>query len=186
MSALAPRFHRLICTAGAVGLLASTLGDPGPASAFFRGGGFGGFHGGGFGGGGFRGGFGGGAWHGSAWHAGGWGGTWHGDGWHAGGYYAGGFHGPVVVNHYYGGGCYACGAWGGAAAAGAVGLAAGAAISRAADPGYYYPGMLVVSPPATGCEYRYVAGVNYDICGATWFRPYYGNNGLYYRVVSPL
>jgi hypothetical protein len=47
-------------------------------------------------------------------------------GWHAGGVYAGGFHGPAVVNHYYGGGCWNCGAAaiaGAAIGAAAVGLA---------------------------------------------------------------
>ncbi|WOJ90552.1 hypothetical protein RZS28_04460 [Methylocapsa polymorpha] len=144
-----------------------------PADAF-RGGGFGGAH---FGGGG--------AWHaggvgpaGGAWHAGGahadWGGTWHADGWHAGGYYGGGFNGPGVVNHYYGGGCWNCGA-----AAAAVGLAAGAAATA------YAIGALVSTVPA-GCPYQTVAGANYYVCDGTWFQPYYGANGLYYRVVPPL
>jgi hypothetical protein len=147
----------------------------------FGGGGFGGggFHGGGgFAGGGFHaGGFGGGAWHAGGWHAGGVGGTWHADGWHAGGWHAGGFHGPAVVNHYYGAGCWRC-RWGGVAAAGAVGLAAGAAIAYNS-----YPiGSVVVNPPS-GCGYQPSGSINYYVCGATWYRPYYGNNGLYYRVV---
>ncbi|HET6378674.1 MAG TPA: hypothetical protein VFG05_10280 [Methylocella sp.] len=141
---------------------------------------------GGFAAGGFRGL---GGWHagGDAWHAGGvdawhgatWGGgTWHADGWHAGGYYAGGFHGPVVVNHYWGGGCWNCGA---AVAATAAGVAAGAAIGAAAA---YTVGSIVATVPA-GCVYRMAAGVNYYVCNGTWFQPFYGNNGLYYRVVSP-
>jgi hypothetical protein len=163
-------------------LLAAAVGvsAPQPAGAF-RGGGFGGFHAGGFGGGG--------AWHAGgfhaggvggagAWHAGGvhgdWGGTWHADGWHAGGYYAGGFHGPVAVNHYWGGGCYWCGA--------AAGVAAGAAIGAA---GAYALGSLVTTVPA-GCDYQNVGGVNYYVCNGTWFQPFYGNNGLYYRVVPPM
>jgi len=28
--------------------------------------------------------------------------------------------------------------------------------------------------------------VNYFVCGGTWFQPFYGNNGVYYRVVAPL
>ncbi|QBR70779.1 hypothetical protein CU048_05230 [Beijerinckiaceae bacterium] len=173
--------------------VALTLSGTLPADAFrgggFGGGGFGGggFHAGGFGGGGFgAAGFGGGgAWHAggvgpadNAWHAGGvhenWGGTWHGDGWHAGGYYGGGFHGPVVVNHYYNGGCWNCG---GAAAAAAY--AAGAAAAA------YAIGSMVVSVPV-GCPYNFVDGINYYVCDGTWFQPLYGNNGLYYRVVAPL
>jgi hypothetical protein len=193
--------HRLFLLGVAMAGVALTS----PASAFFRGGGFhgggfggfhggdfGGFHGGGFGGfhggayGGFHGGgFGGGAWHGNAWHAGGWGGTWHGDGWHAGGYYAGGFHGPVAVNHFYAGGCWSCAGLGGAAIAGAAGLAAGAAIGAAATAGQYaYPiGSMIVTPP-DGCAFHPYGSINYDVCGNTWLRPYYGNNGLYYRVVA--
>jgi hypothetical protein len=157
----------LIGTALLSGLLA--VSAPQPAGAF-RGGGFGGFHAGG-------------AWHAGgvgeagAWHAGGvhgeWGGTWHGDGWHAGGNYYGGFHGPAVVNHYWGGGCYWCG--GAAAAAGVAAAAAGA----------YALGSLVATVPA-GCPYQVVNGVSYYVCDGTWFQPYYGGNGLYYRVVPPL
>jgi hypothetical protein len=160
----------------AVLFAALTVGGPQPADAFrggFGGGGFGGAH---FGGGG--------AWHaggigpaGNPWHAGGvhgaWGGTWHGDGWHGGGYYGGGFHGPAVVNHYYGAGCWNCGA--------AVGLAAGAAAVAATA---YAVGSLVASVP-TGCPYQAVGGANYYVCGGTWYQPYYGGNGLYYRVVAP-
>jgi hypothetical protein len=64
-------------------------------------------------------------------------------GWHAGGVYAGGFHGPAVVNHYYGGGCWNCGAAaiaGAAIGAAAVGLAVGS---------------LVATVPA-GCPYQVV------------------------------
>ena len=192
--------------------LATALGAATPALAF-RGGGFGGFHGGGFGGfrgggfGGFRGGFGG--FHGGdlgyhggsafvgrgprggaygavrgpygGWHAGGvgaYGGTWHADGYHAGGYYADGFHGPTVVNSYYGGGCYACSAgWGGVAA----GVAAGAAIGAAAT---YGAGATLANLPPGGCYEEVIGTVNYYHCGSTWFRGYFGNNGLYYRVVT--
>jgi hypothetical protein len=159
-------------------LLATALvaGVPQPADAF-RGGGFaaGGFHGGGAWGAGGAGGF-----HAGgvdAWHAGGvggaWGGTWHVDGWHGGGAYGGGFHGPVVVNHYYGGGCWNCGA----------AAIAGAAIGAAAV-GYAVGSLVTTVPP--GCAYQAVAGTNYYVCNGTWFQPYYGNNGLYYRVVPPM
>src|SRR5271157_5497347 len=135
-----------------------------PAFAW-RGGGFGGFHGGGYGGfhaDSFRGPMGGGGavvhgpdggaagvYRGPAggWHAGGvggYGGTWHADGYHAGGYWGGGYgyHGPAVVNSYYGRGCYACGA---AVVGGVAALAIGAS--------------LATLPPA--CGYRVVGGVGY-------------------------
>jgi hypothetical protein len=161
---------KLNCLKSAVLILAMAAALPPSAEAFFRGGGF--HYGGG------------GAWHaggigpaGNAWHAGGvhgdWGGTWHADGWHAGGWYGGGYHGPVVVNHYYGGGCWACGG-----AAVAAGVAAGAAA------GYAMGTMVATLPP--GCIMQYANGINYSVCSGTWFRPYYGNNGLYYRVVPPL
>lgn len=127
------------------------------------------------------------------WHAGGVnanGGTWHSDGYHGNSYYAGGWHSPTVVNNYVGGGCAGCwggGGWGGAVAGAAVGtavgVAAGAAIASAARP--YPVGQVIVTPPASGCGYQGYAGVNYYVCGPTWFRPYYGANGLYYKVVAP-
>ena len=80
-----------------------------------------------------------------------------------------------MVNSYYGGGCWNCGA---AIAGAAVGVAAAAATAVAI-------GTLVASVPA-GCPYQYVNGVNYYVCGPTWYQPYYGANGLYYRVVPPL
>lgn len=165
-------------------LLAALIAAVAPQTARAFRGGFGGFHAGGLHAGGFGGFRGGGAWHAggfggaTAWHAGGvhgeWGGTWHTDGWHAGGYYGAGFHGPVAVNHYWAGGCYWCGA-GAAAGAAAVGAAAAA----------YAVGSLVATIPP-GCGYRTVNGVNYYVCGSTWFQPFYGNNGVYYRVVAPL
>jgi hypothetical protein len=198
--AIMPRLVRSLAIAA---IIVST-----PALAFRGGGfgGFGGFHGGGFGG--FRGGdFGG--FHGAAvrgpyggaaavgrgpaggvygaargpfggWHAGGvgaYGGTWHADGYHAGGYYADGFHGPAVVNGYYGGGCYACSAGWGVAA----GVAAGAAIGAAAT---YRMGATLASLPPGNCTEQVIGIVSYYQCGATWLRGYFGNNGLYYRVVT--
>jgi uncharacterized membrane protein len=140
--------------AAALVALAATAGAVAPAHAFFR---AGGWHAGGLGP------------AGGVWHAGGW----HAGGWNGGGYWGGGFHGPVVVNHYYGGGCWACGG-----AAVAAGVAAGAAAA-------YVIGTTVATIPAA-CVNRFVGGVNYFVCGGTWFQPYYGNNGVYYRVVAPL
>jgi hypothetical protein len=175
----------------AVALAASALAIN-PAFAW-RGGGFGGFHGGdSFGGGGFHGE----SFHGAAggegavvhgpdggaagvyrgpaggWHpggVGGYGGTWHADGYHAGGYWGGGYsyHGPAVVNSYYGGGCYACGA---AVIGGVAALAIGAS--------------LATLPPA--CGYRVVGGAGYYVCGGQWMQPQYGYGGVHYVVVPPL
>ncbi len=161
-----------------------------PALAW-RGGGFGGFHGGGFEGGGFRGPDGGGAaavrgpdggeaaavrgpeggWHAAG--VGGNGGTWHADGYHAGGAWGGGYgyHGPAVVNSYYGGGCYGCGAAAvGAVAVGAAALTIGATIATL--------------PPA--CAYRVVNGAGYYVCGGQWLQPQYGGSGVHYVVIPPL
>lgn len=151
------KFKASIVIAGLV--LAAALFQSPPAQAFFR---AGGWHAGGIGGVG-------------GWHAGGFGpagGGWAAGGWHGGGVWGGGFHGPVVVNHYYGGGCWACGG-----AAVAAGVAAGAAAA-------YAIGSTVATIPAA-CVNRSVGSVNYFVCGGTWFQPFYGNNGVYYRVVPP-
>jgi hypothetical protein len=34
-----------------------------------------------------------------------------------------------------------------------------------------------------GCAYSPYNGGAYYNCGGTWFSPYYGANGMYYRVV---
>ena len=46
-------------------------------------------------------------------------------------------------------------------------------------------GSLVATVPA-GCPYQVVGSTNDYVCNGTWYQPYYGNNGLYYRVVPPL
>jgi hypothetical protein len=118
---------------------------------------------------GYHGGFGGGAWHQDNWHSGDVGGTWHGDGWHAGGAYAGGFHGPTVVNHYYNGGCTDC-----------SGAPEPTALQSAFDeslPVSSGTGDLYARPPA-GCT---ASQGGEQQCGDTHLRPYYGNNGVYYR-----
>jgi hypothetical protein len=105
-----------------------------------------------------------------------------------------------VVNHYYGTGCYNCGGWntGAAWAAGAAGLAAGTAIGAAtagaASANAYAAGVAGAARPAyvmndiyptlpAGCIYSPMSGLAYYRCGGTWFSPYYGANGMYYRVV---
>jgi hypothetical protein len=122
-----------------------------------------------------------------------------------GGYYAA-YHPPVVVNHYAPA-CYNCGGWntGGAWAAGVAGVAAGAAIGAAAAnantataaanayaagvatgaaarPAYVLNDIYPALP--AGCAYSSPGGLAYYQCGATWFSPYYGANGVYYRVVA--
>ena len=113
------------------------------------------------------------------------------------------YHPPVAVP-VYSSGCYGC-----AAAAGAVvGVAAGAAIASAntaaATSNAYAAGVAAGSatsappppPPRThfvmgtnyatlptGCVMPKVGGATYYLCGNTWFKPLYGANGVYYRVV---
>lgn len=120
---------------------------------------------------GYHGGFGGGDWHHDSWHSGDVGGTWHGDGWHAGGAYAGGFHGPTTVNHYYNNGCTSC-----SGAPNATALQSAFNESLPAPSG---TGDLSVGPPPSVCDSADGGGVRQ--CGDTHLRPYYGNNGTYYR-----
>ena len=113
------------------------------------------------------------------------------------------YHPPVAVP-VYSSGCYGC-----AAAAGAVvGVAAGAAIASAntaaATSNAYVAGVAAGSaastppppPPPThfvmgtnyatlpaGCVMPKVGNATYYLCGNTWFKPLYGANGVYYRVV---
>jgi hypothetical protein len=149
----------------------------------------------------------------SHYYGGGWsktgayGGTAYGDAHYGGAYYYHPptyypYHPPTTVN-YYGSGCYDCGGWstaGAAAAGAAVGLAAGAAIgsantaaatSSAYSAGYaagsaanptYVMGAIYATLPA-GCAAPTISGTTYYLCGNTWFKPYYGANGVYYRVV---
>ena len=106
------------------------------------------------------------------------------------------YHPPVAVPAYATG-CYGC-----AAAAGAVvGVAAGAAVASAnkeaatsnayaagvaagaaSAPVVYAMGANYAAIPA-GCTEPIVRGTSYYLCGNTWFKPMYGANGVYYRVV---
>jgi len=95
-----------------------------------------------------------------------------------------------------------------AAAAGFAGLAAGAmigsAVARANTPAYvvaptyatsYYvaPPPVVVAPGEPigsiyyslpyGAQSANINGVQYYVLGGTYYRPYFGNNGVYYEVV---
>jgi len=112
--------------------------------------------------------------------------------WHRGGWGYGGavYHGPV-----YHGGCWGCNQ-GAAAAAGVVGLAAGAAIGSAAaaasrpttvieQPVYVTSpaiGSTVVSLPAH-CTSATVNGARYYSCGGTYYKPHFGSSSVYYTVV---
>jgi hypothetical protein len=104
-------------------------------------------------------------------------------------------HSPTVVNQYNTG-CYNCGGWastGAAVAAGVTGLAVGTAVgasvtaanaAAAAHPVYapYVMGDVYAALPV-GCAYSPYNGAAYYNCGGVWFSPYYGANGMYYRVV---
>jgi hypothetical protein len=46
----------------------------------------------------------------------------------------------------------------------------------------YVVGDVYPALPA-GCGYAPYNGAAYYNCGGTWFSPYYGANGMYYRVV---
>ncbi len=103
------------------------------------------------------------------------------------------YHPPVAVP-VYSGGCYGC-----AAAAGAVvGVAAGAAVASAntaaATSNAYAAGVAAGAAGSYSMGANYatlppgstpatVAGTTYYINGNTWFKPMYGANGVYYRVV---
>jgi hypothetical protein len=103
------------------------------------------------------------------------------------------YHPPVAVPAYSAG-CYGC-----AAAAGAVvGVAAGAAVASAnaaaATSNAYAAGVAAGAAGSYSMGANYatlppgstpanVAGATYYINGNTWFKPMYGANGVYYRVV---
>ena len=126
----------------------------------------------------------------------GWGGyhrvAWGGGCWH-GGYHCGGVSTGTAV------------------AAGFAGLATGAmigsAVAQANTPAvvvaptpvyttpYYYAPPPVVVPPAApigsiyyslppGAQSANINGTQYYVLGSTYYRPYFGNNGVYYEVVA--
>jgi hypothetical protein len=63
----------------------------------------------------------------------------------------------------------------------AAGAVAGAAVASAARP-VYALGVNYATVPA-GAVMVNQAGINYYRVGSTWFRPYFGANGVYYTVV---
>jgi hypothetical protein len=125
----------------------------------------------------------------------------------------GGYHGVAVGGACWHGG-YHCGgvSTGTAVAAGFAGLAVGAAVGSAVahantpayvvapapvvytTPYYYAPPPIVVPPTAPvgsiyyslppGAQSANINGTQYYVLGSTYYRPYFGNNGVYYEVVT--
>lgn len=131
-------------------------------------------------------------------------------GYAGGGAYYGAYHPPVAVP-YYGSTCYGCAAAAGAVVGMATGAAiasantsavassayaAGAANTAAATTSAYNAGVVAgaaavhyemgvayASLPSQ-CGEANVQGTNYYVCGNdTWFKPSFGANGVFYRVV---
>jgi hypothetical protein len=75
---------------------------------------------------------------------------------------------------------YSAGVAAGSAATSSA-YSAGYAAGSAATPTYAM-GAIYATLPA-GCRNTPVSGGNYYLCGNTWFKPSYGANGVYYRVV---
>jgi hypothetical protein len=121
-----------------------------------------------------------------------------------------GYYGHASYSCYHAG--YSCGgvSTGTAVAAGMAGLATGAmigsAVARANTPTvvvaptpvypapYYYAAPPVVVAPAApvgsiyyslppGVQSANINGVQYYVLGGTYYRPFFGSNGVYYQVV---
>jgi uncharacterized low-complexity protein len=140
---------------------------------------------------------------GEGWAHAGWGGVTEGkagEGWAHEGYYGGaayGYHGDVTTVHntyvagaYPASGCWNCGAAAAAVGALAVGAAVGAAAVSAAQPSTTVVvqqgpavGTIVSSLP-DGCQRMTVNGTTYYQCGATWYKPSFGADGVDYKVVN--
>jgi hypothetical protein len=82
-------------------------------------------------------------------------------------------------------GCAGCGA--AAAAMAGVAFGVGAASGAGAVGSTPPPPPVGSTAPALpgGCIPSSVKGVSYYQCGTTWFRPYFGSSGVYYKVVVP-
>ncbi len=63
-----------------------------------------------------------------------------------------------------------------------AGVVAGATASAAPVSTAFAMGAIYPALPA-GCIKPSVQGGTYYLCGNTWFKPSYGANGVYYRVV---
>ncbi len=120
-----------------------------------------------------------------------------GDGWAHRGYYGGVTHTDFVGVHntyvggYHPGGCYNCGAAAAAVGGLAVGAMAGAAIADASQPattvvvnqGSTVPLGTHLSSLPGGCKKMKVNSTLYYQCGSTWYKPGFGDSGVYYQVV---
>jgi hypothetical protein len=95
----------------------------------------------------------------------------------------------------YGSSCGNCGGWGAAAAGAVVGAAVASAHNQAANANAYSAGYAAGSSNAqyamgaiyatlpSGCSNASVGGTTYYLCNNSWFKPSFGANGVYYRVV---
>src|SRR5262245_42516351 len=120
------------------------------------------------------------------------------------------YHPPVAVP-YYSSSCSGCAVAAGAIAGVATGVAVASASSAAATTSAYNAGVaagsastaaaisgdVVLLPTSSttyvmgvnyaaipgGCATPTVSGQSYYLCGNTWFQPFYGANGVYYKVV---
>lgn len=125
--------------------------------------------------------------------------------WHRSGDYYGGYHPPAAYRPpvaypvpVYGGGGYTSGQVAGAAVAGmAVGAMAGAAAASSRQPSSSTTVVVQESPGSSqmpigsqvtvlpgNCGSATVGGVEYYQCGPNWFKPYFGNSSVYYKVVA--
>lgn len=117
----------------------------------------------------------------------------------AGAYAYPAYHPPVAVPYYAAHGCYGCAAAAGAivgaaatsaavasanAAATSNAYAAGVAAGSASTAAAYRQGVNYAALPS-GCTKPPVQGGTYYLCGSTWFRPYFGANGVFYQVAPP-
>ncbi len=102
----------------------------------------------------------------------------------------------MAVPYYSASGCYGCAAAAGAVVGMATGVAIATASTAAATTTAYNAGVVAGSAAATtyvmstnyavlpsGCASPNVGGTTYFLCGNTWFQPFHGANGVYYRVV---
>ena len=139
---------------------------------------------------------------GEGWAHAGWGGVSAGrvgEGWaHEGRYGATyGYHGDVTTVHntyaagaYPASGCWNCGAAAAAVGGLAIGAMAGAAAASASQPSTTVVvqqgptvGTIVSSLP-DGCQLMTVNSKTYYQCGATWYKPTFGADGVDYKVVN--
>ena len=81
-------------------------------------------------------------------------------------------------------GCAGCGAAAAAMAGVAFGVGAAAGAAAAASAPAPPPVGSTVPALPGACIPSTVKGVAYYQCGTTWYRPYFGSSGVYYKVVK--